>query len=416
MKKMIIRRRRRFRYKRELIAGLVIITLALLVLLSVILEHKKPLPTVTVSVADVEMREEEEMPDIVVTASCDDESGKILLDRKSKYTLNDFMQEINSGMGYVVEPSGDYSKEGEYTLKVKLNDELKDNFESKWFEKFHLVMQDGQLRVKSKYGDWDGKSFVLLDGSYASGWFNIGTDTYYFGKDDQYVTGEQVIEKRTYYFGDDGKFDEKKNIYNPTKPAVALTFDDGPSSYTMELLEFLESNDAKATFFMLGSRVSKFPDAVKKMLEVGCELGNHSTSHLQLTKGSNGDIDYEIQTAHNAIKDVTGQKASCIRPPYGSYNDNVKDIADKPLILWSLDTLDWDYRDVEKIKKEIRKTIRDGDIVLMHDIYDTSVQAIKEMIVELKEKGYQFLTISELAEVRGVKLERGNVYNNFYKK
>ncbi len=416
MKKMVIRRRKRNRYKRVLRAGLVIIALALLVLFAVLIFREKELPVVRVSVSDVEMREDESFPGAKVSATCDVDFGKVILDRKNKYTLEMFIDDINNGMGYVAEPNADFTKEGDYLISVDLNQELREKYEEKWYKKFNLVMQDGHLHVKSKHGDWDGKMFVLLDGSYAEGWHDIGDDTYYFGENNEYLVGEQVVDERTYYFGDDGKFDKEKNLYNPTKPVVALTFDDGPGAYTMELLEFLESNGAKATFFMLGSKVSKYPDEVKKMLEIGCELGNHSTNHLQLTKGSNGEVDSEIQKTHNAIKEITGQKASCIRPPYGSYNDKVKEIADKPLILWSLDTLDWEYRDVEKIKNEIRKTIKDGDVVLMHDIYDTTVQAIKEMIVELQEEGYQFLTVSELAEVRNVELSRGKVYNNFYKK
>ena len=414
--KMVIRRRRRRRYRRELRAGLIIILFALLIVLGISLFRKKPLPVVTINISSAEMREEEEVPTFTATAICDQKGKKTKLGKRPRYTLEDFVNDINNGVGYIIEPEGDCSVEGKYKVTVRLDDELQAQYDEQWNNKFELVIEKGELLVRNKYGDWDNDMFVLLDGSYAKGWYEIGADTYYFGEDNARYTGEQKVDGKVYYFDENGKFNNEKNLYNPIKPVVALTFDDGPGAYTMDLLEFLEENDAKATFFMLGSRVKDRPEAVQKMLEIGCELGNHTTTHPQLTKCNGAEIDQEIEGTNQYINSAAGQEATLLRPPYGSHNGQVRELAGMPIILWSLDTLDWEYRDVEKIKEEMRKTIKDGDIVLMHDIYDTTVQAVKEMIVELKEEGYQFLTVSEQAQARGIELKDGAVYNNFYKK
>ena len=411
--KMIIRRKSRFRYKNELKAGLVIILLALFVFLGVKLYKDRPLPIVTLHVVDAEMRAEGEVPTIYVEASREEESKNVVLDKATGYSLDDFIDDVNAGEGYVIEHDTDLAEEGSYTLFVRLNDEMKEKYESGWNKKAEFIFKTGHLVVKSQYGDWEDNKFLLLDGTYASGWFNIGKHTYYFNEDNMYVTGEQTIGSKTYYFTDDDKFDEDKNPVNPNKPMVALTFDDGPGMYTMKLLEALEEHDAKATFYMLAPRVNAYPEAIKRMQEIGCELGNHSTSHVQLTKVSASEVSYEIETTNNALRNVVGVGASSIRPPYGSVNGTVRSVANLPIILWSIDTLDWESKDVEKIKESVRTSVKDGDIILMHDIYETTVDAAIALIPELQEAGFQLVTVAELAEYKGVTLENGSSYRQF---
>ena len=411
---MKIRRHKRFKYKSELKAGLVIIAVALLAFLCVFLYKNRPLPIVTLSVTDAEMRESEELPVFSINVTCDSDKT-IILDKDTGYSVEDFKSDIANGTGYEIVHEANTEEEGVYSIALKLNDELNEKYENGWNKKIQLSLQDGSLNVKNKYGDWEDKKFRLVDGSYALGWMNTGEDTYYFDENNEFVTGEYVIGGGTYYFGEDGKFDQEKNQANPNNPMIALTFDDGPGAYTLQLLEGLEANQAKATFFMLGNRASVFPETVKRMVEIGCEVGNHSKSHVQLTTIDDEAVNVEITETNQAILDAGGKSPAYLRPPYGSSDDRVRSIANMPVVLWSVDTLDWKSRDVEQIKEAIRTTVQDGDIVLMHDIYETTVQAILELIPELKEQGYQFVTVSELAANRGVALDAGEIYRYFYK-
>lgn len=408
------RKKRRFVYKNETIAGLIIIMAALLLFFGIKAFQNRAVAVATVSVNSVEMRQDEEIPNLQVSAFCEEDEADVVLDSKSGYTLGDLIADFNAGKGYLIEYEADVSEEGEYKLSVKLDEEIEKKLSSDWQKKLNIVFEEGVLKVKSKYGDWEGTKFKLVDGTYAGGWMNVGKSTYYFDEDGNYVTGECKIENRVYYFGEDGKFDDEKNEINPNRPMVALTFDDGPGPYTDTLLEALEEYGAKATFFMLGTRVSTYPETVKKMVEIGCELGNHTTNHARLTDLSVSEIKQEISKTNKVIKKATGQNAKYVRPPYGDVNSVVRTTVEYPLILWSLDTLDWQSKNVKKVKEVVHETIKDGDIILMHDIHETTVQAVIELLPELIEEGYQFLTVSELAEVRGVEMENGVKYFNFY--
>ena len=411
---MKIRRPKRFQYTYELKAGLVIIAVALLAFLCVYFYKSKPIPVVTLAVNNEEIRESEEIPAFSVNVSCDVEQS-IVLDKETGYRLEDFINDISNGNGYEIQHAVDVAIEGSYPVSLVLNQEMEEKYQNGWNKKIQLVFENGTLLVKNKYGDWEGDKFHLLDGSYALGWMNIGDATYYFDENNQCVTGEYVIGGGTYYFDETGKFDEEKSQVNPNNPMIALTFDDGPGAYTLKLLEGLEANQAKATFFMLGSRVLAFPETVKRMAEIGCEVGNHSKTHVQLTTVSDAAVQAEITETNDAVLSACGTSPTYLRPPYGSSDDRVRAVANMPVVLWSVDTLDWESRDVEMIKESIRTTVQDGDIVLMHDIYETTVDAILQLIPELQAEGYQFVTVSELAANRGVTLNAGEIYRHFYK-
>ncbi|MDF2986895.1 MAG: putative xylanase/chitin deacetylase [Eubacterium sp.] len=198
---------------------------------------------------------------------------------------------------------------------------------------------------------------------------------------------------------------------DPKKPMVALTFDDGPHPrYTAEILDALKKNDGLATFFILGSRAEKYPDAVKSIAKSGNQIGNHTYDHKELTKLNKSGINNEINKTAGILENITGLSNYVIRPTYGSVNGNVKMYAGSPLILWSIDTLDWKTRDKNKIVQQALKRVKDGDIFLMHDIYKTTADAAEVVIRELKAKGYQLVTIDELYQARGVSLENGKEY------
>ncbi len=198
---------------------------------------------------------------------------------------------------------------------------------------------------------------------------------------------------------------------DPGKPMVALTFDDGPHpKYTAEIVEALKKNDARATFFVLGSRAEKYKSTINTIVKNGNEIGNHTYSHRELTRLKKPEIQSEIKKTSDILEAITGKAPFLTRPTYGSVNENVKTCAGSPLILWSVDTLDWKRRDKEKIVQRTLNTVKDGDIILMHDIYKSTADAAKVVISELRARGYQLVTISQLYQARDISLENGKEY------
>lgn len=209
----------------------------------------------------------------------------------------------------------------------------------------------------------------------------------------------------------DSTKDIKRKI-DPKKPMVALTFDDGPHyKYTNKILDYLEKYNGAATFFVLGSNAEKNKKVIKRIAESGNEIGNHTYAHKQLTKLSGKEITDEITKTANIIEAITGDKPNILRPTYGSVNDNVMLYSDVPLILWSIDTRDWKNRNKNKVADAALRKVRDGDIILMHDIYETTAMASEVIIKELSSRGYQLVTINELYEAKSINLEKGHKYS-----
>lgn len=197
------------------------------------------------------------------------------------------------------------------------------------------------------------------------------------------------------------------------KKLIALTFDDGPSIYTDRLLDILEKNKAKATFFVLGSQINKYGDSLIRIAQSGHEIGNHTWDHKQLTSLSNEAVEDEIMTTRTKIYKTTNVDALIIRAPYGSVNDKVREIAKKNnmyFVHWSIDTLDWKTRNSDATYNAIIKNAGDGHIILCHDIHKPTVDAMDRVIKQLKSEGYEFVTVSELFKLRNVDIEAGKVY------
>lgn len=205
-------------------------------------------------------------------------------------------------------------------------------------------------------------------------------------------------------------------VVDPNKPMIALTFDDGPNkNTTIPILDTLKEYDSAATFFVLGNRVSNNENILERMLEEGSEIGNHSYNHKELTKLSSQELTDQITNTQNAVIESTGTDPKLIRPTYGSYNDQLKSRVNMPLILWSIDTLDWKSRDSKKVTDHVLENVKDGDIVLMHDIYGSTAEAVKLLVPKLIDMGYQLVTVSELYEARGEILQGGQIYNQMNK-
>lgn len=203
---------------------------------------------------------------------------------------------------------------------------------------------------------------------------------------------------------------------DPDLPMVAITFDDGPSKdYTPIILDVLKENDASATFFVLGNEVKKNKETLVRMVDEGNEIGNHSYNHKDLTSISDYELYQQIVGTDEFIENITGIKPTVMRPPYGFVNDRISSRIYKPIILWSLDTLDWQNRNTEKICSNILDNVKDGDIILMHDIYGTTADAVKIVVPELVKRGYQLVTVSELNQYRQATMLPGQKYSNMYK-
>lgn len=201
---------------------------------------------------------------------------------------------------------------------------------------------------------------------------------------------------------------------DPDKPMIALTFDDGPSKHTDRLLDIFAAHGGKGTFFVVGNIIDKRPETLKRMAAEGHEIAGHSWDHRQLTKLTTDDLTGQIMNTRAKIFDVTGVDSTMLRPPYGSYNDTVKQVcADLGIIMvnWSVDTLDWKYLDADKVYHAIMDTVSDGDIILCHDLHGTTVDAMERVIPDLIAQGYQLVTVSDLLSFSDKEVTSGNVYN-----
>lgn len=178
---------------------------------------------------------------------------------------------------------------------------------------------------------------------------------------------------------------------------VALTFDDGPKAeLTDRLLNILAKHNAKATFYILGRSIAGNEEILKRQVAEGHELGNHSWTHDNLTEISLEQLQYEIHHTQEVIKSITGLTPKTLRAPYGAYNEQVARVANMPLVNWNVDSNDWSYRNVRHNVNTVISQASSGSIILMHDIHHESVDSVEEIIVKLKQKGYQFVTVSEL--------------------
>jgi len=185
---------------------------------------------------------------------------------------------------------------------------------------------------------------------------------------------------------------------NPGK-VIALTFDDGPGPYTAQLLDILDQHGAKATFFLIGSKVSAQADVLRRMHARGHQLGNHSWSHPELPKLPIDQVAGEIDRTNDAIKQATGIKPTVMRPPYGAVNGVVLEqlrLRGMSSILWSVDTRDWADRNSDIVCSRAVAGAHPGAIILMHDIHQTSVNAVPCILSSLKQQGYSFVTVQGL--------------------
>ena len=203
---------------------------------------------------------------------------------------------------------------------------------------------------------------------------------------------------------------------DPSKPMIALTFDDGPrASVTNRILDSLSQYGGRATFFMVGTNVPHNGDVIRRMVAQGCEVANHTNDHKYISKLSSDGIVSQVSAVNQKVAAVCGVSPVVMRPP-GGYVDahslSVLGSMGMPAIMWSIDTRDWQHRNAQRTINNVLSQVKDGDIILMHDIYDATADAAVVLIPELTARGYQLVTVSELAAARGG-MSAGHKYSQF---
>lgn len=240
---------------------------------------------------------------------------------------------------------------------------------------------------------------------------NLGIDT--TSREDK-ITNEEDNSKENEILDENNDIDDKgKDNIKEKKPLkyVALTFDDGPSSFTEEIIDLLQKYDYNATFFVLGNKLNlNYKDILKKSIKNGNEIGVHGYSHRSFTKMRQATMEEEITKTKKYIKNLTGYESTLVRPPYGNITKTIKNYNLGPYILWNNDTLDWKLRDANKISSRLINSIEDKSIILMHDTYLTTFKALEIILPYLKENNYVVTTVSKIYELNGITLENNKSY------
>lgn len=243
--------------------------------------------------------------------------------------------------------------------------------------------------------------------------FNDKSTTFYIRENEKLknleIVNNELNEAAKISLNLDESYHKEHTIQKEAK-LVAFTFDDGPSKYTLDIANILEEYNASATFFEVGYNIKAHPEITKELSERGFEIANHTTDHSKLTKLTETKYLSKINDNNALFKELTGKDMPYLRPPYGSYNDKIKANAGVPIVTWSLDTRDWESRNKDKVIEMVINNIKEGDIILFHDLYESTRDAVKELMPLLKEQGYQAVSVGELFKSKGITLEAGTSY------
>ena len=201
---------------------------------------------------------------------------------------------------------------------------------------------------------------------------------------------------------------------DPDKPMVALTFDDGPyAPVGNRIMDCLAQYGGKATFFMVGERVGSYKTEVRRMVAEGHEVANHTMNHKYLQKLGAAQIQAQVNQGNDAIQAACGVRPTLLRLPGGNHNATVMANAGMPMIQWNIDTLDWKTRNADKTVAAVLNHVKDGDIILMHELYGATGDAVLRIVPELHKRGFQMVTVSQMAAAKGKTLEAGKLYSSF---
>lgn len=196
-----------------------------------------------------------------------------------------------------------------------------------------------------------------------------------------------------------------------SKPLIALTYDDGPrTDVGARLMDVFEKYGQRTTFFMVGDRVSSRASEVKRMADDGHEVANHTYDHVYLNKVGAETIQNQVRACNDIIEQTCGIRPRIMRLPGGNKNSTVLSNVNMPIILWNIDTKDWSHRNTQKTIDAVMGKVTDGDIVLMHELYESTAAASEYMVPKLVEQGFRLVTVSELAAIKGKDLTANSVY------
>lgn len=230
------------------------------------------------------------------------------------------------------------------------------------------------------------------------------------------VNYNEIKDYLNFYVTLDNTYENESGYnYTNSKKSVAFTFDDSPNkNKTNKILNYLEDNHFHATFFIMGEKTINNLDLLINIKNTGNEIGSHTYNHKNMSKLSNNEIINDYNKMNNIYKSLYNTNLKYIRPPYGIIKKSQLNLIDTSFILWSLDTQDWKYRDKDYIVNYVINNIKDGDIILFHDSYDTTVEAIKELLPKLYSMNYQVMSVSELFNIKNINIENNKIYYNAY--
>ena len=251
--------------------------------------------------------------------------------------------------------------------------------------------------------DFDNEIIVKIDYNYVINYLN---SNYFSIYDTEKEMNTGNVEKKYNRIRDSKDFENKK--------LIALTFDDGPAyAKTDKLITELDKRNARVTFFMLGQLAIKQKDLVKKVYDHGHTIGSHTYDHKNLKKLDDDKLKFEIDYTNEILSNIIGEEIRFVRPPYGSYNQDILSKVNMAFILWNVDTLDWKLRDAEKVRDYIVEHAKDGDIILLHDIHSTSVDGVIMAIDILKNEGYEFVSLDEMLVYKNINIQYNKAYRFF---
>jgi len=458
-------------YKEKKIVAMVIICLFVTGLFSTsATAGREQMVTIVVRAEPQEIIEGEELPEFTVdvTANGDEQT---ILNPENNYTVRNLMDDLSQGIGYTIGTEMEEATEGRFPIQIRISEELEQSMLNEWLGMIRIRFEQGTLTVRNQEGEWYGDRFRRPDGTYVksefvtsrgrvfyldengykvvgwqdiqgnryyfndngvrqtgwltrrgeryfldtggrmtTGWLRYDEEQFYFDREGRMLTGEYRIGTLICVFAECGRLVSLRSEIDPDRPMIALTFDDGPGERTIEILDKLEQYGSSATFFLLGSNVTRRSEVVEEIAASRSEIGNHSFTHTILTSLNKDAIRAEVEGTNHAIEEIIGESPTLFRPPYGATNHLIRTAVDMPMILWTVDTLDWRYRNVQTIIDNVLNNAGDGDVVLLHDIHDATVDATLILIPELVSRGYQLVTVSELAEAKGIYLENGEIY------
>ena len=272
------------------------------------------------------------------------------------------------------------------------------NYEIYEYAKKSYLFKDNELEIFiSNYDDKDSVTIIALNYWELKEHLNFP-----YKLDENYVVMTPINDRE--------EIPTTKPPENKNKKLIAFTFDDGPSKYTLELLNILDEFNAKASFFLVGYNIRIRNEIVVEMFNRGFEIGNHTIDHSRLTAFNCEKANNKINQNNELFVNLTGNEMRLLRPPYGSINKKLRECIDHPVILWSVDSRDWETRNRDAVVHEVLSHVKEGDIVLFHDLYSTTIDAIKILLPILYADGFKVVSVSELFAAKNLPLEDHQIY------